>query len=145
MFQGNPDEEPAAKEDFVESKEPLKGVEFDALWERSEHVLATEGFGIDRGRSSYAEREMVTHWDTLLAPNRFEGKRTRAWVRLRESPPGSWIVGVAVQVQHNADIDQPSSASQAQWEDIAGNQARASVILWKIESGRTDIDADAAK
>ena len=135
IFHGNPDEASPSAGDFTESPSPLVGSEFDALWDRTEHVLGMEGYGVDRDRTSYAEHRMVTHWDTLLAPTRFEGKRNRAWVQFRQAKPGAWIVGVAVQVQRNADIDMPSAESQAQWEDTAGNAARAGVILWKIESG----------
>src|SRR5262245_18035312 len=99
-----------------------------------------EGQAIDRDRTRYDQKQMVTHWDTRLAPNRFEGKRTRAWIRFEPLKSGEWSVAVAVQMQRNADIDQPSAASQAKWEDTESNTARAGVLLWKIESGFREAD-----
>ena len=141
------DSSEAGDADFVRGPSPLKGVEFDALWARAEWVLTMEGQAIDRDRTRYDQRQMVTHWDTRLAPNRFEGKRSRAWIRFEPLKGGDWSVAVAVQMQRNADIDQPSAASQAKWEDQPSNTAKADVLLWKIESGfRQDAaDKDEAK
>lgn len=138
IFRGNPSESPVAAEEYVSGPAPLVGVELDALWDRAGQVLAMDCDGVDSERSSFADREMVSHWITLLAPNRFEGKRSRAWVKFREVAPGSWVVSAAVQTQRNVDIDQPSAASQAKWEEVASNQGRADLIVWKIESGFRD-------
>jgi hypothetical protein len=132
----------ADDEDYVHGPAPLKGAEFDALWARAELVLTMDGQQIDRDRTRYDQRQMVTHWDTRLAPNRFEGKRSRAWIRFEPLKSGDWDVAVAVQMQRNADIDQPSAASQAKWEEAPSNTARADVLLWKIESGFRDENAE---
>ena len=129
--------------DYVRGPATIKDVEFDALWARAEWVLTMEGQAIDRDRTRYDRKEMVTHWDTRLAPTRFEGKRSRAWIRFEPLKPGEWNVAVAVQMQRNADIDQPSTASQAKWEETESNTARASVLVWKIESGFRNEDDQA--
>ncbi len=138
IFRGNPADSPAPAEAFVSGPAPLVGVELDSLWDRASQVLAMDCEGVDTEHTSFASREMVSHWITRLAPNRFEGKRSRAWVKFKEVAPGSWAVSAAVQVQRNVDIDQPSAISQAKWEEIASNEGRANLILWKIESGFRD-------
>jgi hypothetical protein len=144
MFQHHPDEQMPSSEDFTHGETPLTGSEFDALWDRAEHVLLREGYGVNHTRTSYVERRMVTHWNTMLAPTRFEGKRTRAWVQFVESAPGEFSVGVAVQVQRNADIDAPTEESQAQWEADGSSPTKAGTILWKIEQGlRPEDDGEA--
>jgi hypothetical protein len=129
--------------DYVRGPTTIKNVEFDALWSRAEWVLQMEGQAIDRDRTRYDLKQMVTHWDTRLAPTRFEGKRSRAWIRFEPLQPGEWNVAVAVQMQRNADIDMPSAASQAKWEEAESNVSRASVLVWKIESGFRNEDEQA--
>ena len=121
--------------EYVRGPAPLKDVDFDALWSRAEWVLTMEGASIDRDRTRYDQRQMVSHWDTQLAPNRFEGRRSRAWIRFEQANQGEWRVAAAVQVQRNADLDQPSAAATAKWEATKPNLARAAVLVWKIESG----------
>lgn len=142
IFQGNPDDAAVATGDLVESPKPLKDVTLDALWNGAEQVLGMEGYQIDQSRTRYDEREMVTHWNTLLAPTRYEGKRHRAVVRFRQNAEGEWIVGVAVQVQKNTDINAPSNAANAHWEDMKGNENKANVLLWRIESGYREPGGD---
>jgi hypothetical protein len=133
---GNPDEKTVGSDQFVETT-PISDVELDALWERSQVVLGMQGYQTNAKRSRYAEREIVTHWREQLAPNRFEGSRTRAWVRFREAKPHSWVVAVAVQRQRNEDIDHPTESESAKWEDSPseGSRSAAEVLLFKIESG----------
>src|SRR5437763_13366116 len=89
---GNPDAKNVASDQFVETT-PIADVELDALWERAQVVLGMQGYETNEKRTHYADREIVTHWRELLAANRFEGSRTRAWVRFREAKPHAWIVG----------------------------------------------------
>lgn len=138
LFQGSNTDSPISPDEYVSGPTPLVGVELDALWDRASQVLAMDCEGVDTDHTSFTAREMVSHWITRLAPNRFEGKRSRAWVKFTEVTPGSWQVSAAVQVQRNVDIDQPSVQSQARWEEVASNQGRANLIVWKIESGFRD-------
>ena len=131
--------------EYVRGPAPLKGVDFDALWSRAEWVLTMEGQSIDRDRTRYDQRQMVSHWDTRLAPNRFEGKRSRAWIRFEPVGEGDWQVAVAVQMQRNADLDQPSQAVTAKWEATKPNLGHAGALVYKIESGfREGAKADGA-
>lgn len=148
LYQGA-DSREADDDSYVRGPAPLKGVDFDALWSRAEWVLTMEGAGIDSDRTHYDQREMVTHWDTQLAPNRYEGRRSRAWIKFENPKPGEWNVAVSVQVQRNADLDAPSNIGNAKWEEREPNMGRANAILWKIESGfregAKDEDEDAPK
>jgi len=135
IFRGNPDDATSKASEYIGSATPLKGTDLESLWEASETVLRMEGYIIDTERSSYEKREMLTHWDTFLAPVRFEGKRHRAIVKFAEAPEGGWIVSCVVQLQRNVDIDNPSNAAQANWEDMAAPETRSRVILYRIESG----------
>lgn len=141
MYQGA-DTATADDEDYVRNEKPLRGVEFDALWARAEWVLTMEGAFVDRDLTRFDRREMVTHWDVQLAPNRYEGRRSRTWIRIEEPKKGEWNVAVAVQVQRNADLDHPSNLGNAKWEAVASNTARAGVLVWKIESGFREAGAD---
>jgi len=135
IFRGNPDDATSKQSEYVGSATPLKGTDLESLWEASETVLRMRGYLVDTGRTSYEKREMLTHWDTTLAPVRFEGKRHRAIVKFTEAPEGGWIVAVVVQLQRNVDIDNPSNAAQANWEDMAAPETRSRAILYSIESG----------
>jgi hypothetical protein len=145
LFRGDPSKSVAEDEDFVATEEPLAEVDLEHLWARASEVLTRQGYPVSSDASSFARREMVSHWNTLLAPNRFEGRRSRAWVRFEETAPRAWTVSAAVQVQRNVDIDQPSTLSQAQWEDVAGKPELAEVILWKIAAGFRDPGAETTK
>jgi hypothetical protein len=134
IFQGNPDNAKVADEDFVESTE-LKGADLDGLWERAEQVVMIEGYEVDGTRTHFADREMATHWNAVMGMNRYEGYRTRAYVRFHKSKKGEWTVGVLVQRQRNIDIRRPSEEVMATWEEQPADKARAGVLLWKIESG----------
>lgn len=134
IFRGDPDDTTSKPSEFVGSADPLKTADLESLWEAAETVLRMEGYSIDTTRTHYDKREMFTHWDTHLAPNRYEGKRHRAEVTFKEVPEGGWTVAVVVQMQHNSDIVNPSNAAQANWEDVEPNAKRANTILYKIES-----------
>ncbi len=141
IFQGNPDNAKVADEDFVESA-VLPGADLDGLWERSEQVVAMEGYEVDGTRTHFADREMATHWNAVMGMNRYEGYRTRAYVRFRKSKKGEWSVGVLVQRQRNIDIRRPSEEVMATWEEQPADKARAGVLLWKIESGFREPGSD---
>jgi hypothetical protein len=94
-----------------------------------------EGYLIDGEETSFADRELVTRWNLVLAMNRYEGYRTRAKIRIRPVTKNTWSVGVQVQRQRNTDINNPSEPLLAKWEIQPADRARAGVILWKIESG----------
>ena len=143
-FRGNPDDAGVPKDSFVEGGAPLTGVDLDALWDRAQQVIAMEGLGIDDGKTRFADRLIVSRWSTHLTISRFEGYRTRTWVRLRQGKAGEWTAGVSVQRQKNMDIKQPSEELAAQWEDAPPENGRAAKILWKIESGFRVQGADAA-
>jgi hypothetical protein len=123
-------------EEYVETS-PIPGTDLDALWERSQGVLGMHAYEIDSTRTRFADRQIVTRWKESLSPARFQGSRTRAWVRFREANPGEWTAAVAVQRQRNVDIDHPTEPANAKWEEQPTDTARsaAEVILWKIESG----------
>ena len=131
----SPDESAVSAEDWVEGASPVAVADLEALWDRSKDVLANAGFAIDEQRTRYADRIIATRWNTMLSPQRFEGRRLRIWVRMQESGAGRWLVAAAVQGQRNVDIDHPSEPAGAKWEDIASDKARADVILYMIESG----------
>ena len=135
FFKGNADERTVDEADYAQSEGPVKGAELDELWDRARLVVGNEGLSVDESRTKFADRQMITRWNTFLAPQRFGGRRTRAWIRFRQDPAGGWVPGVAVQVQRNADMDAPYSAANAAWEDQPADKARADVLLWKIESG----------
>ncbi len=145
LFRGNPDNSVAADTDYVETKAPITSATLDALWEQARDVIANEGTDVDSKRTRFADRTMVTLWDTHLAPNRFEGRRTRLWVRFREAKPGQWVVGVAAQRQVNEDIDAPTEAAHAVWVDRPAVEARAGVVLFKIEAAFREPDAGPAE
>ncbi len=134
FFYAGADNETVGDPDYAVGK-PVAGADIDALWDRAQQVLATQGYAVDGTRTRFADRVIVTRWNTLLSPVRFEGVRTRAWVRFGQAPEGGWIVRVAVQKQRNADIDQPSNELVAKWEAQPADSARAGVLLWQIESG----------
>ncbi len=135
IFGGNPDLILVDDEDFLRSEKPLAVAELEGLWERARQVLVTEGWAIDTYATSYADRSMVTRWNTFLAPTRYEGIRSRTWVRFEPAGEGLWTVAVAVQRQHNSDIDAPLDPSHCEWEEQDSDQARSGVLLWKIEAG----------
>ena len=135
IFRGDPDDATSKPSEYLGSATPLKGADLESLWEASDSVLRMEGYTIDSNRTSYPKREMFTHWDAFLASYRFEGKRHRAIVKFTEAPEGGWMVSVVVQMQRNIDINNPSNAAEANWEEMAPAASRASVILYKIESG----------
>jgi len=140
-FGGNKDNIAVAADDFVESESPLVGADLDGLWERGKQVLGVEGYAVDGERTNFADRELVTRWNAVLGMNRYEGYRTRAWVRFKKAADAkskggtTWTIAVSVQRQRNGDIRRPSEISLAQWEEQPSDKQRAGVILWKIESG----------
>jgi hypothetical protein len=135
LLRGDPDAREVGAGDWVESGSPLTGVAYEALWDRAKSVIGAEGLAVDDSRTDYATQLIVTRWDTLLAPNRFEGYRHRVWIRFTQPAPEQWSVGVAVQKQNNADMDAPTNPANARWEDKPADVTRAGVLLWKIESG----------
>jgi hypothetical protein len=135
IFRGDPDEATSKESEFVGSATPLKNADIESLWEASDTVLRMEGYQIDTSRTAYEKREMYTHWEAHLAPNRFEGKRHRAIVKFTKAPEGGWMVSVVVQMQRNIDINNPSNPAEANWEEMAPAATRAGVILYRIESG----------
>jgi hypothetical protein len=145
LFHTNMDEAGVSDDDFVESTEPLAAADLDGLWERSQQVIEGEGYMVDSGRSKYAEREMLSHWNAVLGMNRYEGYRTRIWIRYHKSGKDQWKVAVQVQRQRNTDIKRPSEISMAKWEAQPADKERSGVVLWKIESGFRVPGADDAK
>jgi hypothetical protein len=135
IFHKNPDEASVSDDDFVESPDPLPASEMDGLWERSQQVIEAEGYMFDAARSKFADREMLSHWNAVLGMNRYEGYRTRVWVRFHKSGKDMWKVAVQVQRQRNTDIKRPSELSMATWEAQPADKGRSGVILWKIEAG----------
>jgi hypothetical protein len=135
IFHTNPDEASVSDDDFVESAEPIAASELDGLWERSQQVIEGEGYMFDAARSKFAEREMLSHWNAVLGMNRYEGYRTRVWVRFHKSGKDLWKVAVQVQRQRNTDIKRPSELSMAKWESQPADKARSNLVLWKIEAG----------
>jgi hypothetical protein len=131
---GDPDAVTVEAADYTESRTPIPDADLDALWERAQQVVSGEGLAVDDSRTRYAERRIVTRWNTILSPQRFEGRRSRVWIGFRQQG-GGWIASVAVQVQRNSDIDNPSDPARCNWEVQPNDAARAGVILWKIESG----------
>jgi hypothetical protein len=134
IFRQNPDEAGVSQDDFVESDAPLKDVAFDALWDRAQIVVGMEGLGVDDAKSRFADRQLVTRWNTFLGVNRYEGYRTRTWIRFRQPTDGGWIVGVTVQRQRNTDIRAPQDPTMAMWENQPAERPRAEKVLWKIEA-----------
>lgn len=108
--------------------------EFDTLWERAKVTVMTEGWAVDEEETRFSERLIASNWAVRLAPARFEGNRTRAWVAFEEEDPTHWRVRVAVQRQRNKDIEDPLNLMTAQWEDQPMDEDRAMVLLWKIEA-----------
>jgi len=121
-------------DDYVQSTAPIAGADLDALWERAGQVLTFDGYAADSLKTHFADHEIVTLWNPVLGMNRYEGYRTRAWVRFKKAENGRWTPAVAVQRQRNGDIRDPSELALAQWEDQPADKSRATAILWKIES-----------
>jgi hypothetical protein len=138
IFRGNPDDASSKESEYVTSPTPLKDTDLESLWDASDNVLRMEGWSIDSERTAYESHEMVTHWESHLAPNRFEGKRKRAVVKFAKAPEGGWNVSVVVQTQRNIDIDNPSNPANANWEDQPADERKAGAILYKIEMGFRD-------
>ena len=129
-------------EDFVEAESAAKGADLDSLWERAGQVLTAKGYAVDSVKTRFADREIVTLWNAVLGMNRYEGYRTRAWVRFHKADKGDWKAAVCVQRQRNTDIRNPSEISLAQWEDLPADKSAAELILWKIESAFRPSGAD---
>jgi hypothetical protein len=144
IFHKNMDEASVSDADFVESADPLPASDLDGLWERSQQVIEGEGYMFDAARSKFDEREMLSHWNAVLGMNRYEGYRTRIWVRFHKSAKDMWKVAVQVQRQRNTDIKRPSEISMAKWESQPADKGRAEVVLWKIEAGFRVPGADEA-
>lgn len=144
IFRGNPDNIGVSSTDYTESTAPIVGHGIDELWEHAQEVLRMQGYDVDATRTRFPERSMVTHWMTRLAPNRFEGYRTRIWVRFVEVSPGHWSVGAAAQRQRNADIDHPAEISNAKWEEQPVVDSRSELVVHQIESAYRDAEADSA-
>ncbi len=135
IFHTNPDEASVSDDDFIESEEPIAASDLDGLWERAQQVVEMESYTVDTARSKFAEREMLSHWNAVLGMNRYEGYRTRIWVRFNKAGKDLWKVAVQVQRQRNTDIKRPSELSMAKWEAQPADKARSNTVLWKIEAG----------
>jgi hypothetical protein len=135
IFSGNADDVSVGDGDWVESATPLSDVELEALWDRANQVMANVGYTVDTTNTKYSQRTVASQWNAQLSPYRFEGRRTRGWIRLTEPTAGRFVVGAAVQVQRNSDIDQPSNAAVAKWEDQPADKSKANVLLYLVESG----------
>ena len=120
--------------DMYHYGEPVKVERFDGLWERSKAVLEREAFFIDLDQTRRSQLQVVTQWQTSLSPYRFEGKRRRAVVKFEQTEDEHWQVRVAVQQQKNGEIDEPMKSMAARWELDGSADARAEVILYKINA-----------
>jgi hypothetical protein len=138
IFRGDPDDMTSKASEYRDSSTPLKGTDLDTLWEAADNVLRMQGYAIDTHRTKYENREMYTHWETRLAPNRFQGWRRRAIVKFYDEKEDGWRVAVVVQVQRNDDIENPSNPAQARWKDMPADSDKAGIILYRIESGFRD-------
>lgn len=132
IFQGNPDEATPSSGD-LRATAPLAAESFDDVWDRTRATLEVMGFQIDDERTHYERRELVTRWMTHLSPFRFQGFRRRAHVAI-EPADDRWIVKAAVLFQRNADIDNPASPAQVQWETQGIDSSRTALLLYRISS-----------
>ena len=133
LFQGNPENALPEKEEWQQT-EPLEVPSFAVLWEQARDVIEGQGYGLDETRTRFDRREMVSGWQTILAPTRFEGVRRR--VHLTFVAAGDrWIVRGAVVRQRNVDVDNPSNPAAAKWEGNGPDTTRTGLIIWKIRAG----------
>ncbi len=132
-FTPDPENASPGDGDYVTS-EPFEVPEFDYVWDRAGRRLDAAGYGVDGSRTSRTKREIVSQWHTRLAPSRFAGTRMRAWVRFGDGGEGRQIVRVAIQVQRNEDIRDPTSSVLAQWKDEPADVERARLLAFQIES-----------
>jgi hypothetical protein len=133
ILQGDPDKAAPADEDWA-ATQPFKAPSKEILWDRVRTTLASEGYRADERMTRYDQGVIVTEWQALLAPNRFEGKRRRAHVEIL--PAGlenQWTIRVAVLKQRNADIDQPTNPLKAQWEPESVDANRTALLAWKFQ------------
>jgi hypothetical protein len=138
IFQGDPNEATPSAGD-MQVTEPLAADSVEDVWDRAKATLDLMGFAIDEERTHYEDREIVTKWMTHLSPFRFEGYRRRAHVKIEPSGQ-KWVVKSAVLLQRNADIDNPQSPAQAQWEKHGIDKSRSALLNHRI---RTAFDPEA--
>jgi hypothetical protein len=124
-----------SESEWISDGTPLPGADLEALWDRTKDVLGAQGYAVDGNLTNYAARTIITRWRVSLSPIRYEGRRTRAWVRFQEPNPGEWTVSAAVQSQQNTDIDSPGELTLAKWEQLENDVPKTNVLLYLIESG----------
>ena len=105
----------AANEAFVRGT-VLEGAEFEQLWDRTKEVMAEQGYRSDPQLTRRAEKEIVSLWQTQLAPSRFDGKRRRVHVRFVEMEKGEWRADVWIEQDRNTEIGAPLNPFAADWE-----------------------------
>jgi hypothetical protein len=110
--------------------------DMDMIWERARLVLESDGYRIEEADTKRADLEMHTRWQTMLAPNRFEGIRRRVSVKFVQLQGDRLRVDLRVLQERNAEITQPLNPIAADWEEDprAETGQREEVLLYKIES-----------
>lgn len=112
----------------------VPGASDRVLWEVVRMTLEEQNFPVVVSGFDPVSKSVMSMWHISLHPFRGNGFRTRAEVSYAAAGPGQIEVTVRVEKQINQNIAKPLDPEYADWKDDADDEARARLILARIQA-----------